>query len=1033
MKKLLNLVLFLVLAVTANAQISFTLTTTPCHNDGVLTATATGMTPPLTVSWTTYGTSGTTIVHSGVTGSSDALTSYSGGPVSIYITDASSATSSNYYPGTPPFTYTVTTTPAYCPALGTATASVTGGTSPYTYQWYDIPGMSTVSTSNPASLAGGGYGVIITDAAGCTYGSDVSFDSVAIYSVAPYMVSVNTTPANCTNGTATSTIFGGTGTLPYSYSWSTGASTTALSGLTMGNYWVTVTDAAGCSTTGYAYVPQAVTISVPVTPTPATCLASDGAVIAFGSGGVAPYTYLWSNSATTQSQTGLSSGYYSVVATDANGCFGTGGGYVSASTPITVTYTATSSLCTSNTGTATITPTGGTTPYSILWYTTPPQTTTTATALPPGTHGFKVTDAAGCVRTGSAVVPPVNVISASFTASSALCASATGGLTVAPSGGTTPYTYSWSTGGTTSSISSVTGGWYTVNITDAASCSVTKTGYVPTNSPMGVGVSTTPASCIFTNDGTVTATPFGGTTPYTYSWWGAGSGTTSSLSGLHWGDYWVHVTDAAGCTNTTHTYVNYNATTTSCYCTISGTVYHDVNNNCVQDPGEPGIPNIQIYCSGGIGYTYTDASGNYSFKVPSGSYTITETVLSFYPLSTCQLNNIPVTAVATSGCVIPVDFANAINPIHDIHISTWDYTFAIPGHGYSQASVISNEGTLTESGIFANYKTDGQLFAPTFVPGGVFTGSSYLYSSGTFPTLAPGSSYSLLMNYAVPTSIPLGTDVVVKDTAVYTTPTSGWTTDYSPWNNVNYVHTTIVSSYDPNFKEVSPKGTGPAGTITGADSILEYMVHFQNTGSYQAENVTVIDTLDNNLDWTTLRPVYMSANCKVDVKQSGSYKIATFTFANINLPPASSQPVTSNGMFTYTIHVMHGLPVGSTFKNNASIYFDYNEPIKTNTTLNTLGSPTAITNVDPTEHNSFSIFPNPTTRSFNAVINSDNGASAEMIVTDITGKTLISKTLQLQKGAQTIATDVSRLTPGMYLVSFSENGKTQTQKLVIMK
>ncbi len=152
-----------------------------------------------------------------------------------------------------------------------------------------------------------------------------------------------------------------------------------------------------------------------------------------------------------------------------------------------------------------------------------------------------------------------------------------------------------------------------------------------------------------------------------------------------------------------------------------------------------------------------------------------------------------------------------------------------------------------------------------------------------------------------------------------------------------------------------------------------------------------------------------------------------------NLPPSSSEPITSNGMFTYTIKQKHSLAMGTTFKNSASIYFDFNAPVLTNTTLNTLGNPAGIHNVAPGVYNSFSIYPNPANQTFNAIISSEDAGTANMNVSDITGKTMISKTLTLQKGEQTIATDVSSLAPGMYFVSFNENGNTQTAKLVIMK
>jgi uncharacterized repeat protein (TIGR01451 family) len=549
---------------------------------------------------------------------------------------------------------------------------------------------------------------------------------------------------------------------------------------------------------------------------------------------------------------------------------------------------------------------------------------------------------------------------------------------------------------------------------------------------MTLGISSTPASCIFTSDGAMTATPVGGTTPYTYSW--TSGGTTSTVSGLPTGRYWVNVTDASGCTANSYNLLGYNPAGTSCYCTISGTVYDDVNGNCIQDAGEAGIPNIQIYCSG-IGYTYTDMTGNYSFKVPSGSYTITETVLSFYPLSPCQSNNIPVTATASSGCVIPVNFANTISIIHDMHISTWDYSHPIPGQPYRQVALITNAGTVTEPAMLGGYNADGQVYAPTFTPSGYFSGAPYWYHSTTgFPSLTAGHSQTLYMDYFVPGSVPLGTSLLFKDTVAYVAPITNWLTDYSPWDNVDYFNTTVVSSYDPNFKEVSPAGTGPTGIIAYSDSVLEYMVHFQNTGTSPAIDIVVIDTLDDNLNWTSMMPVFESAKCQVTLGQSGTKKVAKFTFHDINLPTQSSSEVNSSGFFTYTIHTKPGLPVGTQFKNSASIYFDYNAPVKTNTTINTLGStlPAVVSNTATEIRQSFTVYPNPASKTFNAIISSDIAGNAIMNIADVTGKVLLTKTVDLQTGTQSVATDVSRLTPGIYFVSLAGNGKVQTQKLVIM-
>ena len=1031
MKKLTTLFLCLLFSARCFCQISFTLLTVPCDHDGVLVVNLTGyVTLPTTVGWMHSGSYSAVAYHSAVTSYMDTLTGYAGEPLFV-LAGAGGGSTFASYAGSEPFTYTITPTNAVCPALGSVSVSVSGGITPYSYSWFNQSTSITVgSTATVSGLPGGSYGVEITDGHGCSYGSRDRWDSASVHIPAPFTVSVNTTPANCTNGTAAVGPLAG-GTTPYSYLWSNSATTSSISGLIMGDYSVTVTDASGCSATGSAEVAQSITIFASVNPTPATCTATDGAVIAFGSGGLPPYTYLWSNSATTQSQTGLASNYYDVTVTDANGCLGSGGNYVGISTPITVSYSVTPSLCTSPTGSATLSITGGTGPYTTSWVCSPPATGVTASGLIAGYYPFYVVDATGCVQSGSVIIPPVDVIVPTFTATPALCTTASGGMAVAASGGTTPYTYYWSTGSTASSISGVVGGTYTVTITDHSGCSITKEPIVPVSSPLSVGLSSVEASCLFTADGSITATAAGGTTPYTYAW--SNGGTTSTISSLLTGRYWLTVSDAAGCTiGDIYDDLGYDATTTSCYCTIEGTVYDDANNNCIQDPGEAGIPNIQIYCSG-MGYTYTDTGGHYAIKVPSGSYTVSETILAFYPLSSCQLNNIPVTAVASSGCTHTVNFANGIAAIHDTHISTWDYNFPVPGHTYNQAVIISNDGTVTESALLAGYQTDGQLFAPTFVPGGIFSGGSNYYSTaGSFPTIAPGATESFLVTYNVPTGIPVGTSVVFKDSTAYAAPMSNWLTDYSPWNNVNYFTTTVIGPYDPNFKEVSPKGRGASGIIFTSDSVLEYMVHFQNTGTAPAQNIVVIDTLDNNLNASTLRPVYMSGKCQVTLTQVGIYNIATFTFPDINLPPVSSEPITSNGMFTYTVHTKPGLAIGSTFQNSASIYFDYNAPIKTNKTLNTLGSTSGITPVAAAQ-GSFLIYPNPAQKAFNAVITANGAGTADLQVADVAGRVLIAKTITLQNGAQTINMDASNMAPGVYFVTCIQNGASQTQKLVIMK
>ena len=1115
MKKLIFFAMLVLSGLRSGAQTAtLTLITPPCDSNGVIVATFTGMPTPFDVTWwTTYNT----VQHFTITATTDTLFGYAGGYVSMsaydsitgtYVSDsltygvpftvidssvavtcpALGTVTATVSGGTGPYTYkwrdgstgavvattnpavlptgyyyvrvtdvgtgcvsgfttpaievmtspdftqTVTTTPAVCPSLGAGMVTVTGGTPPFIYAWTNPSGITTTGTASTMPLAPCYYAENTTDANGCVaFGGswDVGY-------VPDFTATVTATTANCTNGTASTAITGGTG--PFSYLWSNGATTANLSGLVTGYYTVKITDGTGCvDSSGIdsaltAYVPQSIYISVMDAVTPATCIDSNGSIVAFGSGGMPPYSFVWSNGATTASVGSLSAGYYDVTVTDANGCLGWGTEYVGSSTPIVVSYSSTPSLCTGPTGTATLAISGGTAPYNVTWYTSPIQTGITASSLPSGYYYFFITDAMGCTQSGSVYVPPVDVIYLSFTSTPATCLASDGSVSVSASGGVAPYSYSWASGGTTPSLSGVPYGTYYATVTDANNCTVTNCQNVPYTSPITLGLSSSPASCLYANDGSITAVANYGTPPYVFSMGGSSSGTVT-IPGLPTDPYWISVTDAHGCDAIEYTYVDYNALDSSCFCEIQGNVYVDANHNCTQDAGEVGIQNIQMYCSG-IGYTYTDATGFYYFLVPTGTYTVSQTVLGIYPLSPCQANNIPVSVTAAAGCHNIVNFADTLDPIHDMHISTWDYNVARPGFPYTQITVVTNDGTLTEPNILTAYMPDTQILAPTFVPAGYFTGApapDYYNTAATSFSLAPGVGQQFLMNYNVPADVPLGTVLTFRDTAAYVSPLSNWLSDYSPWNNICYFNTTTVGSYDPNFKEVSPKGWGPDGVITVNDSVLEYMVHFQNTGSYMAENVVVKDTLDPSLDWKTLRPVYMSNKCVVDIDEHG---VATFTFNHINLPASSAEPIASNAMFTYTVKQRPALALGTRIQNSASIYFDFNAPIKTNKTRNTIAWSAGVQNTAAATSgtDAFTVYPNPANNTFNAIINSNEAGSYGLKITDVAGKTEISKTLNIVKGSQTITVDVNHLSAGVYFVTLAgSDGKLETQKLVIIK
>lgn len=1025
-----------------------TIITQPCNNNGQISVTATGLIPPISYTCNNY-MANQSIVHSAVNSLTDVFTNLKAyqninytqfNTWSILASDGVNSANVTVILN-PAFQDSIKVSPGLCPANSTLQAiNFLGGTPPYSCVWTNMGNSATYNT-NPAFVSNGNYSVVITDGAGCKVSSAPGFSSnINVTSISSIVLTMGGSAANCTNGTASVTGVSG-GTPPYTYFWNNSAVSQNISGLTSSSYNCQVTDALGCQTTGYYYVSQAVTITYNSTPTNPTCLQNNGSILSFVTGGTAPYSYFWSNSANTANISGLTAGTYIVQVTDANGCNGTGYVGLSATTPINATYLASPSACTLASGSATLSLSGGQSPYSTIWYTFPTNSTgLTLSNKAPGNYAFKVTDANGCIRTGSAYIPPVSTLSAGINSAYVICPATNGNLTTSVSGSNPPFTYAWSNSATTSSLTGVALGYYTCVITDAVGCSVNKAGGVSQISPISLGFNATPATCLFSANGSCLVTALGGAAPYSYLWSNAQTGNTAT--GLLTGAYYVTVTDANGCTKTNNNnpaYVGYNPANTSCYCTISGTVYADANVNCVRNTGEAGIPNIPVQCSG-YGIAYTNANGVYSFKVPSGTYTVTELVQTNYPLTGCQSNNIVVNVTAAPACLSVVNFANSILPTNDLHIISTNQNQPIPGGTYQQRVIIQNDGTNTQSTIKFGYRHDAQLgyssCAPWVVTQQNLSVPSWFSGTNAFSSLSSSGSTSTYFYYNVPANIPLGTLVNFYDTVARTAPIAvNWLSDVSPWNNVNHLQTTVIGSYDPNFKEVSPQGTGPQGYITKNDSVLDYVVHFQNTGSYFAQNVVVIDTLDSDLIRTSLRPGFSDHAYTVTISETG---VARFAFDNIRLPWKSGYgDLGSSGMFTYSIKQKKNLAVGTQIKNKAAIYFDYNQAVITNETLNTIAQATTtgvgLSELRGSGSTKMQLFPNPASTYFDLSYESADNTVGNISIYDLSGREISSENIDIKSGTNTFRANSSHLQNGIYLIQFKAENSIQTGKLIISK
>lgn len=515
-----------------------------CNGDlnGIASATATGGTGTVTFAWSNGGTGAT-------------ITGLSASSYIVTATDANGCTAIDTTIVNEPLVLVANidstdSNDCFGASDGVAYASGSGGTPGYTYSW------STGSTSDTTSgLAAGSYTVTITDVNGCT---ETAIAVITQPATGMTVAITNTDSTSCNggnDGAATALAANAQGTV--TYAWSSGdVGATTTSGLSAGTYTVTATDATGCTATTTATIeePSALVFTAG-TVTDVTCNGGNNGAIACGgiTGGTPGYTYSWSNGSTTCPVNGLAAGDYTVTITDANGCTVSDTITVDEPNPVDVTATATDIDCNGNAnGTASASATGGTGTITFAW--SNGGTGTPITGLTADTYTVTATDANGCTDTDtvSVIEPPVLVASIDSTDSNDCFGAADGVAYASGSGGTPGYTFSWSTGSTSDTTSSLTAGTYTVTITDASGCTETAIAVI-TQPATGMTVTITntdSASCFGAADGAATALAANAQGTVTYAW-SSGDNAATTTSGLTAGTYNVTATDATGCTATT--------------------------------------------------------------------------------------------------------------------------------------------------------------------------------------------------------------------------------------------------------------------------------------------------------------------------------------------------------------------------------------------------------------------------------------------------------------------------------------------------
>lgn len=502
-------------------------------SDGRLEAVVSNGASPFTYQWSNGATT-------------DLADNLAAGGYSVTVTDANGATTTVNGTVTEPSTALGGVTSSQnCQCYGDTTGGVSvtgnGGTAPYAYSW------STGSTTRTVTGLGAGlYTIQITDAKGCI----VTRSATVSQPPAPITATFATTDVTCNGANDGKTTVTARGGYPgYTYTWTGGGGTAATAkNLAPGDYSVRIADANNCQLTKTVTIAEPAVLTTTGTQSEIACAGMTAPATVTPAGGTAPYTYAWTNGATTATAN-LPAGSHSATVTDSHGCTASRLFTLTQPAALSTSVSSTDPLCHGGTGSAQIDASGGTAPYTQAWSTG--DTTRTVNGLLAGRYTATVTDSHGCTSDKTVEIgEPSAIVVAPGPHKNVTChGDANGSLSVSASGGTGTLRYDWTgnpDGDGTNAATGLAPGDYTVAVTDDNACTATKSFTVTEPAVLLANGTSTGLTAVGTCTGGASVAPTGGTGPYTVAWTPRGA-TTTSVSELCGPTAQAIVTDANQC------------------------------------------------------------------------------------------------------------------------------------------------------------------------------------------------------------------------------------------------------------------------------------------------------------------------------------------------------------------------------------------------------------------------------------------------------------------------------------------------------
>ncbi len=364
---------------------------------------------------------------------------------------------------------------------------------------------------------------------------------------------------------------------------------------------------------------------------------------------------------------------------------------------------------------------------------------------------------------------------------------------------------------------------------------------------------------------------------------------------------------------------------------------------------------------------------------------------------------------AFCGLYDSTDLANALvlggSPIMDMHVAGWGWGFVPGDTGWVGVWSGNLSGYICDT-LSSTVKL---TLDPHLVYAGMKDGPSPGSISGSTLTWSFSSSISPLKFYATVkvlcSSTAASTDSLCNQIQVIpiTVPDTNTADNTYRWCEK------VRSSWSTNEKLVSPIGDGPPGFIPDGGTPLNYLVHFQNTGTFPSKNVTIIDTFDYFLDLSTLR--VLNSSFPVSVTRTSS-NVVVFKFTNINLPTSTDSPLSSMGYLAFDVIPIRHLYVGAEIKNYVSIYLD-STTVSTDTTLNTIGTyhPISLTKIN--SNIKIQVYPNPAHDKI-TVVSTDKIMNVSLL--DLVGHIVYSHSFNTMNAQ----VDLKQLPSGIYFIKVND-------------